>query len=136
MWSTYAHNLSKMADSCHIEKNDKEPYLGNGLTIDTKFGTATHVLTLFTLPLKFRTYQNPRKQTADMLKSNNRHVSVRPRLHDTTGSQAGCQTGLTTGCIVYTAGCQTRCQTGCTTGLTTGWMFVYTVVSYKRGITV
>ena len=28
-------------------------------------------------------------------------VSLKPRLHDTTGCQVGCQTGLTTGCIVY-----------------------------------
>ena len=26
--------------------------------------------------------------------------SLKPRLHDTTGCQAGCTTGLTTGCIV------------------------------------
>ena len=40
-------------------------------------------------------------------------VTLKPRLHDTTCCQAGCQTRLTTGCIVYTA----ACQTGCTTGL-------------------
>jgi len=27
---------------------------------------------------------------------------LRPRLHDTTGCQAGCSTGLTTGCIAET----------------------------------
>jgi len=57
-------------------------------------------------------------------------VSLKPRLHDTTGCQTGCQTGrlyrvykhstgcqtrlttgLTNGCIMYTAGCQTGCTT-------------------------
>jgi len=62
-------------------------------------------------------------------------LQVKPRLHDTTCYQTGCQTGLTTGwmfvytiqpvvkpttglttcCIVYTACCQTGCQTGCCT---------------------
>ena len=36
------HNKSKMADDRHIEKNHKSPYLGNGLTIATKFGLMTH----------------------------------------------------------------------------------------------
>jgi len=31
-----------------------------------------------------------------------RDCGVKPRLHDTTCRQTGCQTGLTTGCIVYT----------------------------------
>ena len=62
--------------------------------------------------------------------------SVKPRLHDTTCCQTGCQAGLTTGfdnrvnvCIHDTTRCQTRCQTdcrvykhstGCQTRLTTG----------------
>jgi len=29
-------------------------------------------------------------------------TSLKPRLHDTTCCQTGCQTGLTIGCIVYT----------------------------------
>jgi len=49
---------------------------------------------------------------------------VKPRLHDTTCCQCGCQTGLTTGCIVYTQR-STGCQTRLTTGLTTGCI-VYT----------
>ena len=32
---------------------------------------------------------------------------LKPRLHNTTCCQTGCQTALTNGCIVYTAGCQT-----------------------------
>jgi len=38
-------------------------------------------------------------------------VTVKPRLHDTTCCQTGCQTDLTTGCIVSTAGCHTGCTT-------------------------
>jgi len=41
------------------------------------------------------------------------NLSVKPRLHNTTGCQTRCQTrcqtGLTNCCIVYTAGCQSGC---------------------------
>jgi len=72
-----------------------------------------------------------------------RSVSLKPRLHDTTG--------LTTGCIHNTAVCQTGLTTRLTTGLTTGcivhtniypvvklvWQPVWQqVVSCKRGLTV
>jgi len=72
-----------------------------------------------------------------------RAVFVKPRLHDTTGCQSGCQTGLTDQLYrVYKH--LPGCQTGLTTNLTTGWMFVYTIqpvlkpvvqpaVSCKRG---
>jgi len=75
-------------------------------------------------------------------------VTVKPRLHDTTGCQTGCQTGLTTGwttCWTNSTVRSTGCQNGCTTrfdnrfdnrvertavhssGCQTGWMFVYTI---------
>jgi len=75
--------------------------------------------------------------------------TVKPRLHDTTCCETGCQAGLTNRLYrVYKH--STGCQTGLTTDLTTGWMFVYTiqpivkpdvqqvwqpVVSCKRGLT-
>jgi len=70
-------------------------------------------------------------------------ISIKPRLHDTTGCQTCLTTGLKNSCIVYTAGCQSGCTTrfdnrlneqlfvqhGCQTGwqtrLTTGCI-VYT----------
>jgi len=63
---------------------------------------------------------------------------VKPRLHDTTCCQTGCQTNRVNVCIHDTTGCQTRCttrfdnrlneqlfvqhgcKTGCQTRLTTG----------------
>jgi len=64
--------------------------------------------------------------------------SVKPRLHDTTCCQTGCQTSLTTdemfvytiqqscqtSCIVYTAGCQTGCTTRFDNRLNEQWLFV------------
>jgi len=47
-------------------------------------------------------------------------VTVKPRLHDTTGYQTGCQTG----CIVYTAGCQNGCTTRFDNRLNEQWLFV------------
>ena len=53
---------------------------------------------------------------------------VKPRLHDTTCCQTGCQTschtGLTTACIVYTAGCQTGYTTRFDNRLNEQWLFV------------
>ena len=77
---------------------------------------------------------------------------IKPRLHDTTCCQTGCQCGcrlttgcivytniqpvvkavwqpaVSTGCIMYTAGCQTGCITGCTTQfdnrLNKQWLFI------------
>jgi len=50
---------------------------------------------------------------------------LKPRLHDTTCCQNGCQTGLTTGCIVYTNIQPVVNQTRLPTGLTNGCI-VYT----------
>jgi len=73
-------------------------------------------------------------------------VTIRPRLHDTTCCQTGCQfgltnqlyriykhstgcqirltTGLTNGCILYTAGCRTGCTTWFDNRLNEQWLFV------------
>ena len=57
-----------------------------------------------------------------------RRDGFKPRLHDTTCYQTGCQTrlttGLTTGCIVYIAGCQTDCTTWFNNRLNEQWLFV------------
>jgi len=42
-------------------------------------------------------------------------AALKPRLHDTTCCQTGCQTGLTTDCVVYT-NIQPVVQPGFTTG--------------------
>ena len=63
------------------------------------------------------------------------YVGLKPRLHDTTCCQAGCQTGWFDNrvnvCIHDTTGCQTSCQAGCQIGLTNGLYRVYSRLSNR-----
>jgi len=66
---------------------------------------------------------NSRGNRSTVLPPNHKNFLIfKPRLHDTTCCQNGCQTGLYP-VYKHSIGCQTRL----TIGLTTVWMFVYTI---------
>jgi len=60
------------------------------------------------------------------------NLTLKPRLHDTTCCQTGCQLSYRLynrfdNGLYRVNKHPTGCQTGLTTRLTTGWMFVYTI---------